>query len=960
MKPEKLVMSAFGSYAGRTEIDFTKQRGGLFLITGDTGAGKTTIFDAITYVLYNQTSGGERNGAMMRTQYAKPADETYVEFSFSYAGASYRVRRNPDYKIIKQLKNGKRKEQKVPAGVELVLPDGSVFPEKRNATDAKIEEIVGLTKEQFTQIVMIAQGDFLKLLYAKSDDRKEIFSKLFRTGSYWRIQEKLRRRSGEMDDAIAENERAMEQEQARILLPDAGSLEFLAEEGFMLSEEDMEEAERVGFSAEQRTERLAELPLAELVEKLRVWEELLAEKQEQKRKEEERFAELLTRAGEVNRLFADLRKCEETARQLLWEEPLQEQRKERLAAAERAGKVWEQEKRLKERENALRESKSAAEALEAWIENARVSYQEKEMRLKELLEQQASAAEQAKGQIHRLKESLPAYEQLSAASKSGRHAEELFTKKNREIQKKAAEQKRQLDVWKRERRQAGERRGEAKDAWEKSTAEAAEAARHYEETYQSFLEEQAGILAQQLKERKPCPVCGSTEHPHPAVAAEGAATEADVNEAKSRREQAEADRDRAYQEFETWKQKEQELESKLARGGQEDVEERIELEKLRRDWQECERECERIKSGLSYPTEREAKQALDTLLSGEAEREEAYRRKEQELAGLKEEIDKREGQRTQEAKKSKELEEECARETEVFRKARENAGFSDEAAYRNAILTERQKKTLEQESEDFAERSLKNQGQQEALGKAIEGKQETDTAEWEEAAAQVKREQEALKEAFLKMHTAYETDSAVLKNCRAYLEKREKLRQQDQVIKSLYRTADGRLSGSVKIDFETYIQRQYFNRVIHEANKRLLTMSGHQYMLKLKETAQGGKKSNEGLDLAVYSLITDSERDIKTLSGGESFLAALAMALGLSDIAIREAGAVHLDMMFIDEGFGSLDAHSRKQAIEVLSGLAGDDRLVGIISHVTELKEQIEHRLLVTRTERGSAAVWEE
>ena len=209
MKPEKLVMSAFGSYAGRTKIDFTKQRGGLFLITGDTGAGKTTIFDAITYALYNQTSGGERNGAMMRSQYAKPADETYVEFSFSYAGASYRVRRNPDYKIIKQLKNGKRKEQKVPAGVELVLPDGSVLPEKRNATDAKIEEIVGLTKEQFTQIVMIAQGDFLKLLYAKSDDRKEIFSKLFRTGSYWRIQEKLRRRSGEMDDAIAENARGI-------------------------------------------------------------------------------------------------------------------------------------------------------------------------------------------------------------------------------------------------------------------------------------------------------------------------------------------------------------------------------------------------------------------------------------------------------------------------------------------------------------------------------------------------------------------------------------------------------------------------------------------------------------------------------------------------------------------------------------------------------------------------------
>ena len=171
---------------------------------------------------------------------------------------------------------------------------------------------------------------------------------------------------------------------------------------------------------------------------------------------------------------------------------------------------------------------------------------------------------------------------------------------------------------------------------------------------------------------------------------------------------------------------------------------------------------------------------------------------------------------------------------------------------------------------------------------------------------------------------------------------------------------DGRLAGSAKIDFETYVQRRYFRQVIYEANRRLLTMSGHQFMLKLKETENSGRKSNEGLDLAVYSLVTDSERDIRTLSGGESFLAALAMALGLSDIAIRKAGAVHLDMMFIDEGFGTLDAQSRKQAIEVLSQLAGSERLVGIISHVTELKEQIEHRLYVTRTENGSEAVWEE
>lgn len=943
MKPEKLVMSAFGSYAGRTEIDFTNQSGGLFLITGDTGAGKTTIFDAITYALYNQTSGGERNGAMMRSQYAKPADETYVEFSFSYAGASYRVRRNPDYKITKQLKNGKIKEQKIPAGVELVLPDGSVFPEKRSATDAKIEEIVGLTKDQFTQIVMIAQGDFLKLLYAKSDDRKMIFSKLFRTGSYWRIQEKLRQRSLAMDDAIAENERAMEQEQARILLPQTAFLELPWEELSGLSEE-----------------TLAELPLEELVDKMRGWEEQLTEKQKQKQKEAERLTELLTRAKEVNRLFTDLRKCEEIKAELCEEEPAQARRKERLAAALRAGKVREQECRLKEKENALAQSKETAETLRAWIENARISYQKQDAQLKALLEQQTRESEQAKEQIHRLKESLPAYEQLSAAAERKRQAGVRFAEKEEELRKKQKEQKQQLAAWNRALDQAKECRTKAGISWEKSTGAAAECARRYEEIYRSFLKEQAGILAQQLKEHEPCPVCGSTEHPKLAVPSEGAASEADVNAAKAERERAEENRDCAYREFETWKQKEQELALLLAQGRQENVPEQVELENLRRDLQECEKESERIRSGLSYPTESEARQVLEALYAGEEARNAAYREREQALAGLKEEIDRREGQRTQEAGKAKTLEEECAREAAAFEEARRRAGFADEAAYRDALLTEQQKEALEQESEDFEKRSFNNQGQLEALRKATEGKEETDTAEWETAAAQVEKEQGELREALLKLHTAYETDAAVLKNCRAYLEKKEKLKQQDQVIKSLYRTADGRLPGSAKIDFETYIQRQYFNQVIHEANKRLLTMSGHQYMLKLKETGQGGKKSNEGLDLAVYSLITDSERDIKTLSGGESFLAALAMALGLSDIAIREAGAVHLDMMFIDEGFGSLDAHSRKQAIEVLSGLAGGDRLVGIISHVTELKEQIEHRLLVTRTERGSAAVWEE
>ena len=282
MKPLKLTMSAFGSYAGKNVIDFTGQQQGIFLITGDTGAGKTTIFDAITYALYNQTSGGERNGNMMRSQYARPETETYVELEFLYRGQTYRVRRNPDYKITKTLKNGKIREQKVPHSVELTLPDGTVFPEKKNATDAKIIEILGLTADQFSQIVMIAQGDFLKLLYTKSDERKMIFSKLFRTDIYWKIQENLRRKSMEMDERIQENDRAFEQEKSRIIpLPES-----------------------------------EELPLDELVERLRERLKDALKEQNLRRANVEELNKKITKYEEINKLFRSLEKIRQTGKEL--------------------------------------------------------------------------------------------------------------------------------------------------------------------------------------------------------------------------------------------------------------------------------------------------------------------------------------------------------------------------------------------------------------------------------------------------------------------------------------------------------------------------------------------------------------------------------------------------------------------------------------------------------------------
>lgn len=192
-----------------------------------------------------------------------------------------------------------------------------------------------------------------------------------------------------------------------------------------------------------------------------------------------------------------------------------------------------------------------------------------------------------------------------------------------------------------------------------------------------------------------------------------------------------------------------------------------------------------------------------------------------------------------------------------------------------------------------------------------------------------------------------------------YGKERSKLEAKDQVIGVLHQTVNGKITKAAKIDLETYVQRQYFKQIISQANKRLLTMSCGQFILQLKSSEDVGKGKNEGLDLAVYSLVTDTLRDIRTLSGGEAFLAALAMALGLSDIVSRTAGAVHLDMMFVDEGFGSLDEHARKQAITVLQELAGEKRIVGIISHVSELKESIEKKLVVRKSDCGSSVAWE-
>lgn len=930
MKPLKLTMSAFGSYAGKNVIDFTGQQQGIFLITGDTGAGKTTIFDAITYALYNQTSGGERNGNMMRSQYAQPETETYVELEFLYRGQTYRVRRNPDYKITKTLKNGKIREQKVPHSVELTMPDGTVFPEKKNATDAKIIEILGLTADQFSQIVMIAQGDFLKLLYTKSDERKMIFSKLFRTDIYWKIQENLRRKSMEMDERIQENDRAFEQEKSRIIL--------------------LPESE--------------ELPLDELVERLRERLKDALKEQNLRRANVEELNKKITKYEEINKLFVSLEKIRQNGKELEARQAESKERRQQIENARKADKVLVAEQQDLRQQQAVEQSAQAIAKMGETLADDQEMFETLKTQLQEAEAKQKREAADTQKKMLALEQSFPSYEALQNARSEEQQAkkvwEDLRKTSEESFHKKAAG----IAALKEQQKQQEQVVEQTKKNWEQTSLSASESAKHYEHMYEAFLKEQAGILAENLSAGCPCPVCGSTVHPDPAKLSDHAVTELEVEQAKKTRAAAEEKRDMAYAAFEAEKTEKQKLAQAVEKEEADFVLAQTIAKQQRKEAEQnyvsLQKIAEQIREKLVYPSLAEAKKQYAAMQKALEAAEQEIERKRQKVSELAEAMNTLKGQKLAEEENQKTAKKLAAKTEKEYAKLLEKSGFVSEETYHLAILPERSRSKLEREEKEYESQCLRQQSEQKLLEKQVSGKTYTDTTELNE---RLKVEKQALKEAektYMELHTAYENDRAVLQNCAVYLEKGKKMESEDQVIKSLSKTANGRLSGSAKIDFETYIQRQYFKQIIHEANKRLLTMSNHQFILKLKEEANTGRKTNEGLDLSVYSLVTDSERDVKTLSGGESFLAALAMALGLSDIVERSAGAIHPDMMFIDEGFGSLDAQSRQQAIEVLAELAGDSRMVGIISHVTELKEQIDRKLVVNRTDNGSRAVWAE
>lgn len=916
MRPRKLTLSAFGPYAERTVLDLDALgTSGLYLITGDTGAGKTTIFDAITFALYGEASGDNREPSMFRSKYAKPEVPTEVELEFAYGEKNYRVRRNPEYERPKSRGEGFTLQR---AEAELTFPDGRVLTKQREV-DAAIREITGVSREQFMQIAMIAQGDFLKLLLASTEDRKKIFRQIFSTQLFQSLQERLKKESGALNDRCAALRNSLRQYIDGIL----------AEDGDPRGP-DLEKARR------------GELPLGdtlalleELIAQDEALESALAQKQEQIEKALALVNENLGRLDAQQRAKQEIEvrsaeKAAEEERRIVLEAAFAAQQAQAAGIDEAASEKAKLEAELPRYD--------AAEALRAAVEKTQKT-------LLLCVSERESAQARAAAESAAL-EALRA--ERKGLSDAGEQREKLSAQKEKAAQRSAALDALAAALSERQRKTAELETMQAD--YQAASARSGALRAAFEAMQRAFLDEQAGILAQTLTPGLPCPVCGSTEHPHPAASSAQAPTEAQLKKAK-------ADADRAQQ--------------TAQRQSEACAAARAALDALaRRMAEQCAAlslEPDALPEALKQAQAAQAQQlaALDAAIRAEDARVQRSAALEAEIPQKEQALSRLTASLEAAGQRIAALNADLASKTEQAEAEQKALRFASkqEAQDRlNALaLWIRQRKQAYADAEAAFRASDKKLGELQAVLEGLEQQlaaqldlsPETEqqqkaalTAQKQDAEAQRKR-----------VHTRLHTNRFAQQNILEKSGDLDALEKRYAWVRALSNTANGNLPGKEKIMLETYIQMTFFDRIVARANTRFFVMSGGQYELKRRIAAENNR-SQSGLDLDVIDHFNGSERSVKSLSGGEAFKASLSLALGLSDEIQSSAGGVRLDTMFVDEGFGSLDEESLDQAMKALSGLAEGNRLVGIISHVAELKNRIDKQIVITKQPPdGSRAV---
>lgn len=883
MKPLKIKISAFGPYKNCIDIDFEKLgESGIFLITGDTGAGKTTIFDSISFALFGEVSGSNRPVPSVRSDFADNDTETFVELEFTHKNKKYKIRRNPAYERTKKRGEGTTKTS-ADASLEY---DDKVISGTKNV-DIKIEEILGINSKQFKQISMLAQGEFLKILFAESKDRTEIFRRIFDTDIYNQIAKRLADKT-----RIAKTE-----------------LEQL-KDYFAINSSNI--VWKDGIQSVQQKD-VNELFIQEILEKL----------QQEIKVNSEQFGKCQEQIGKQSDENSKMEK----------EIMAQKDKNDKI---DRCQKLQEEQKVLQEKQEDIKQKEILIQKSQEIINKILPKEDKKKELEKEISQKQkvlqdisekielGNKKEEKFKQVLDLLEIIKVQFQKYSELKDGKtELEDKIKKlqviiKEQENKKIASENAQKLEV-----------------EWEKLSTEVLEKEKE-------FFKEQAGILAEKLKENEPCPVCGSLHHPNLAIKSTSVLTKEELDNLKEKEEKSRKTLTDATNKVTEINSK---IETLIKEFG-----EKPDVELYNKKYLEISEELEKAYNQLND----NYKQIMLKDIVIESFEYDIFKEKiTNKISKEREEFLKLQTQQEENKKQIDELLQKKEKAQNDYQNTLKELGFENEEQYKKSVLNNSQIEIFSKEIEKYKTDVTINATKLEEIQKEIKGFEKVDLTAKIQEFNNKKQKLEDMRKQQMEYHRIFENNNRILVDLQTNSKKLDSKIKEFTMVEDLSKIANGTVYGKRRIEFEQFVQASYFDMVIIEANKRLLKMTDNRFLLVRKESSE--RVSDKiGLELEVIDNYNGKRRDVKSLSGGEAFKAALSLALGLSDVIQSYSGGIVVDTMFIDEGFGSLDTESREQAINTLNQLTDNHKLIGIISHVTELKERIDKKVIVTKSTEGS------
>lgn len=1071
MKPIRLTMQAFGSYGEKTEIDFQKG-GDFFLISGDTGSGKSTIFDAMMFALYGEVSTVGINKDKRKNEKLDEMLSQFVDVQKTKPYASliftayqhgqeetYTVRRTPRY--TRPAKRGDAKLQDERETVELLMPDGSQYPGKLSETNRKIEELVGLTADQFRKVVMIAQGEFMDFLRAGSKEKTALLRDLLKTDYYYQLSERLKTLAKEKNTAAKTQRANMSFFAGRAVtegLPEEDALALEAAKGTVITAKELQP---------EQVDALVDV-LSDMCARLEMQQRELAQRQTTAQVERDECMKRIEAAQPLMQRFKELEDAEKTLQECAAQADEIEKKRGLIGKIRDAWAIEPKYQRMKDAQKALTDAQRELAAKQQELPQLKQTAADAAVLHQQMEKTKDAATTQCAEVETKVEKALKTFDALEQAEKALRQAEEADAKAktNAESAKKALDDfKKQEDAW---RKQEAELQGAeaayevckqqnqqyrdlkksledlhgnqkdvqekarqaaaAKDAYASATQKYQRAQNEYDDYRLAFLNAQAGLLARELVSGKPCPVCGALEHPAPCQLTQENQQlnreqlewrrKAADDAAKSQEEKAKESESAQVKLTERQKAAE-EAERKLVENAKNirenvpmataaDVEAMLqawlpELQSASKSVQAKVKALDDVRKNLEgAKTERDklekaASTAQETAKSTAVKKAEAektwnlhqeelsaspYRTREDAVAQrtqaqeAKQKAEAAASQAAEKERQAQKAETDC--ETQIRRLNEEmpqkqanaeefNQQYQQTMAEKSLDETQWQALTANYDAEepdrlqkkvnDFDQKKNTAETQCTTAQSAIAGQEKPDMAKLEAAS---KAAESALKEVSDALEAAKHLHSDNARVQKDLRDGREPLAEACKAANTAQHLSDvmaGTESGN-RMNLETFVQRNYMEKILCDANRRFRDMSNGQFELKLINVEDAGEGKNKGLDLEVYSIVTGKTRSVNTLSGGESFMAALSLALGMADQIQAATAAIHLDVMFIDEGFGSLSDNARNEAVNILKEMAGKQRQIGIISHVSELKDEIENQLIVKKDDRGSHISW--